>query len=568
MKVLEAQTKTLEYLLNLSSGVLSIPYSQRPYEWKEEQVRRLFNDFYSVFISDDSSRNHILNFITIRIDDEDTDKKYIYDGQQRTVTSLLILAALIRKLRQVDDSDAVDSANQLKQLYLYNQNWKDVKETKYKIVFNSDAANQMLHEYVFKGQELEDNYELTDYDKSIYDNFNFINKLIDESSIGKNANRENLSNFIATILDRVLIIIIETSYENIAEDMFETLNSTGLQIEDFYVLKNTLIQTLGEDTVPPLWSAIEINTDRINKGKFLHSYLNAINGKENSDNLYQKIFDLKKLHDPKFALNFLNELKKASDVFMKIDSPEQRIESDVKETSLYLKNIRTLKNLSANQYKPVIIAMGLQDYGTKEINLVLKEIISLQLRNIFISEERSNSVEKFYPTLAKSIYSRQIKSIDEIIDSIKSIMKDDSSVYNKFLEKQITSKKDESIIRFILKEIYDHDQLEISINTNSIDVNLEHILPVKPNENSKWLLDFPNQEDRIKLTRTIGNLTVLHNKLNTAAKNNDFEIKKTKYRESVIPQNILIAENSTWEEVNIKNRTHDLANAFMKIWKK
>ena len=33
MKLLEADTKTLGYLLSLSYGTLNIPYSQRPYEW-------------------------------------------------------------------------------------------------------------------------------------------------------------------------------------------------------------------------------------------------------------------------------------------------------------------------------------------------------------------------------------------------------------------------------------------------------------------------------------------------------------------------------------------------------
>ena len=117
MKLLEADTKKLEYLLNLSDGTLYIPYSQRPYEWKSEQVLRLFNDFYSIYTNTDTTTTHILNFITIRLDEDDENKKYIYDGQQRTVNSLLILAALINVLKNIDNR-ALNSANKLTSLYL------------------------------------------------------------------------------------------------------------------------------------------------------------------------------------------------------------------------------------------------------------------------------------------------------------------------------------------------------------------------------------------------------------------------------------------------------------------
>lgn len=290
LKLLEADTKKLEYLLNLSYGTLYIPYSQRPYEWKEEQVLRLFNDFYSVYTNDDSTYNHILNFITIRLDEDDENKKYIYDGQQRTVTSILLLSALISELNNMGDS-ARSSAKQLTSLYLYTSHWKDASITNLKIVFDNENANYMLHEHIFKGQSLSENHIFSDYDTALYERYHYLKELI-HKNFGNNPRKEDIVEFIEVILDRVLVIIIETSYDNIAEEMFETLNSTGLQIEDFYVLKNALIRTLDEETVKPIWSSIEINTDRINKSKFLHAYVNTINGKTPSNNLYNKISSL------------------------------------------------------------------------------------------------------------------------------------------------------------------------------------------------------------------------------------------------------------------------------------
>ncbi|MGH0681361.1 DUF262 domain-containing protein [Bacillus mycoides] len=565
MKLLEADTKRLEYLLNLSYGTLYIPYSQRPYEWKKAQVLRLFNDFYSVYKNEDESANHILNFITIRSDEEENNKKYIYDGQQRTVTSLLLLTALIHELPNMGDS-AKKSADALTSLYLYTSHWRDSTATELKIIFGNDKANYMLHEIIFKNKELPKDYSLSDYDKAIYENYGYIKELIHERFTTLSV--EDILDFIDTILNHILVIIIETSYENIAEDMFETLNSTGLQIEDFYVLKNALIKTLDEDTVKPIWSNIEINTDRISKNKFLHAFVSTIRGKTPASDLYDKIVKEKKLGDSQIALAFLKELEKASEIFMKINNPSQRTEGTQEQNSKYLQYINNLSLLNANQYKPIIIAMGLKDFKIGDVNTILEKIISLQLRNIFIANYQANTLEQFYPTLAFKIYEGKITHTSDILKEISGQIISDSKLYEEFNNRTIETRTDESVIRFILKEIYNRQHQEIIINKNSRDVNLEHILPVKPAKDSKWLKDFPNDEERNTSTRKIGNLTVLLNRLNSSIKNNDFNVKKESYLQSKIPQNQELSKLTEWNKPNIDQRTIDLYNTFKDIWSK
>ncbi|WP_042455592.1 DUF262 domain-containing protein [Neobacillus dielmonensis] len=566
MKLLEADTKKLEYLLNLSYGTLYIPYSQRPYEWKFQQVLRLFNDFHSIYKSNDTTNSHILNFITIQIDEEDENKKYIYDGQQRTVTSLLILSALIDELRGMD-INALNSATQLTNLYLFTSHWRDASATNYKVIFDNPSANFMLHEHIFKGQPIPTGYVFSDYDKALFDNYNYVKDLVHDR-FGSTPTKEEIFRFIDVILDRILVIIIETSYENIAEEMFETLNSTGLLIEDFYVLKNALIRSLDEETVKPIWSTIEINTDRVNKSRFLHTYVNAINGKTSSKDLYNRISLLRNLEDPRTASDFLDELKETSDIFMKIENPSQRIDGNQDENNKYQQSINNLSLLGANQYKPVILAMGLRGFGLTDINSVLQGIITLQLRNIFIAEIKANTLELFYPKLAKEIYTRQITDVTQILTEISDEMINDTQLYEYFNNRIIESRKDEAIIRFILKEIYNSESNEIIINANSRDVNLEHILPITPAEGSQWLKDFPDEEQRNKSARKIGNMTVLLNRLNSRIKNSDFSNKKSAYLESAIPQNKLLGNETEWKKPNIDQRTIDLYNLFKKVWSK
>ena len=50
MKNIEANEQTLNSYLQINgeTGVLYIPFSQRPYEWEKNQVMRLFNDLISL----------------------------------------------------------------------------------------------------------------------------------------------------------------------------------------------------------------------------------------------------------------------------------------------------------------------------------------------------------------------------------------------------------------------------------------------------------------------------------------------------------------------------------------
>jgi len=58
---------------------------------------------------------------------------------------------------------------------------------------------------------------------------------------------------------------------------------------------------------------------------------------------------------------------------------------------------------------------------------------------------------------------------------------------------------------------------------------VEHVLPQKPQEGSKWLEWFPEPSIRAVVVHTLGNLALLTRKKNSAARNYEFEKKKTAY---------------------------------------
>lgn len=91
--ILSAEEMTISDYLRLSDSKpgLNIPFSQRPYVWNKKEITRFWDDIVTVYKKNEEQ--HILNFFTL-YGDESNYKSFIYDGQQRSVTSVVFLCAI------------------------------------------------------------------------------------------------------------------------------------------------------------------------------------------------------------------------------------------------------------------------------------------------------------------------------------------------------------------------------------------------------------------------------------------------------------------------------------------
>lgn len=520
-------------------------------------------DYLLIFcnVYENKVEQHILNFITLY-----KEKEYIniYDGQQRTVSTFIIICALLNTLKEMPDYD-VEFVEGIQRDYIVTKNYRRTKEIQYKLNFEDDEVNSFFRDYIIEGNINIDSSNLTEQEKSIMYNYNEIKGEI--SKYFKDVdNPEVLQNFINAVLDRVMVIILETSDLDIANQMFETLNNTGKKIADFYVLKNLLVRLLGEEKVKEEWNQIEANLDDINKNKFLVAYVSVFNGKTSEAGALKGIEKAKKTSGPSEALNTLKELKRASEIYLHLSAPRMKQHTDLSELKKFEELVNALIMVSANQYKPVIVAMELKQYKFSDINNVLKSLLSLHLRNIFISQDLPGTLESFYPTLAQKIYSKKI-SVDEIISDVKNKMKKGAELKQSFLNRPIKTSTEKKVIRYILKEIYDFENDEVQVVGNAQQVNLEHILPQSPGENSDWVKVFNVEEEREIYKHRIGNLTVLQGSKNSSGGNQEFERKKEIYKTSAIVHNQKIAKLTSWNKKAIDDRTEQLYKTFEKIWK-
>ena len=365
------------------------------------------------------------------------------------------------------------------------------------------------------------------------------------------------------------VIILETPNEDIANQMFETLNNTGKKLVDFYVLKNKCIKVTSESLTAKYWDEIEANTDLLNKNQFLTQFTSLFNGKTSSQKAFESLEKHQLLSSENKVEYLLSNMEQVSRYFLELHEPERRKreKDSKKDLNDYSKLVEGLKTLKASQYRPVILAMNSKKYSLRDINKVLSVCLNIQIRNIFFARHKANTLEKFYPDLAKEIFEADTNDLEFVLEKLNSRILDDKETLNAIKNREIT-KNENKIIRFILKKIYDfeNDQ-EITINGDTQHVNLEHILPQKPSDNSKWLKIFKKSEiDKYKYS--LGNLTLILGKKNTSLGNDEFEEKRTKMKDSNILQNREIAKNKEWTHKEIEDRTSKLAEKIISIWKK
>ena len=115
------------------------------------------------------------------------------------------------------------------------------------------------------------------------------------------------------------------------------------------------------------------------------------------------------------------------------------------------------------------------------------------------------------------------------------------------------------------------------LEIRSEGLQIEHVLPKKwynyPFPEKKWYEDKegPKDEIRGKAIHTIGNLTLITDKLNSAVSNRKFDEKRNLYfKGSLFPLNRYFKkeEINKWDEREIQQRGEELAELAINIWQK
>lgn len=562
MKRVDAHETTLKGYLGIDSdiGELTIPFSQRPYEWSKPQVERLFNDLISLYYDNDNI--HMLNFFTLSGEGGMTK---IFDGQQRTITSLLIIGVFIKKLNALNLAEA---AKQLHNQYIEQIDYLSDEGNKRKLKFDDNEIEDFFYELLtINNNEV---YDPKEYEnetiKTLITNFNAITTLMDDFTAKNSLDSDEVRKMANTVLTATNLITIKTDTDELAMAMFESLNNTGKQLENYYVLKNDLVITLGEDVVKDKWNQIESNLSDYDQSDFLVAFATILTGKSTKKNALDKIYSRYPKQDSSKMIELLDLMLEASVKYLYLRNPAQLTDfKDRKAYDKYRELIFSLNLFIKKQQHPLLLSAMMRNLPLSDINRLLSHLLNLGIRNLYFEENRANTIETLVAELAKKVYNDEMAFTD-VLKELKRQAINDAEVKESIKGKQVKRGQAEKNLKFILRETYNTTDLnkELEIRDSISEIHYEHILPKRPSQNSQWLKDFKVEEEREVYTTKVGNATLLLDNINKNISNKDFEEKKIRYQESHIPENKSIAKKSKWTAKEINQRTNTLANKIIR----
>ena len=130
-------------------------------------------------------------------------------------------------------------------------------------------------------------------------------------------------------------------------------------------------------------------------------------------------------------------------------------------------------------------------------------------------------------------------------------------------------RRNQPICKLLLLRINDHLDGKVTL-VDPKTLSVEHVLPNRPSAASGWRVLYPEHDVREMVTQSLGNLTLLPDKLNDRMRNRDFEHKRTHLAEHFGDDEMLalvrdVTEAAKWDFETVCAREQRLLGALSEI---
>ena len=544
----------------LQENIYYIPDYQREYSWDiNTEVDDFWNDLNENIA--ENREQHFFGQIVIHNCVEEK-KKYIIDGQQRTITSTILLCVLNKIFQEIFENYNIEkSRNKSEDIRLkYIGRWsEDENELKLHLGI---IDNKFFFKNIQKGEItniIEKSIKQSSH-KKIYNTYNyFLTKIKEEI---ENLSPEEKYKKIFKIYDYFItsfrIIYFETDDINEAFIIFETLNARGKDLETADLLKNHLFRIAGKsvEKIKEEWQSMINNLDGIDATKYIRHFRNSTSSFTREKDLYKVIRqDIKTV---KNCEDLLKDLLKLSQLYRFLNKPQEENYFNNKQVNLLLLN---LNSLAARSFYPIILAMVNSEYLESEIEKVLVILETLIVRNVVIAGKVANKYEIIFAKVAYNIYHKQLNNSNEIIEELRTYIMSDNEFKISF---QNYTCKSKPVARYILRKLNtfaDNENKELTIIDDNNKIHIEHIMPESI---GKWRI---SKDIHSEYLNRLGNLTLMGNEYNKEIQNYLFDEKKKVYKKSKIKITNDLLKYQEWNEIQIQERQNEFAEQACLIWK-
>jgi uncharacterized protein with ParB-like and HNH nuclease domain len=573
-----AKEKIASYFQGNSQYV--VPFFQRSYVWDEDNWDTLWEHTNSVLERHEEGNTKDEHFIGTIITKQIPAQKIgesiydLIDGQQRLITIAMFLKA-------IEGASAGQLPN-LKSTISEHLCFRDARGNSFPRIVTC-GYDKRYYDAVLSGDALE---SLKNNDHKLIRAYRFfLEKLTGYSD-------ERLDLLRLVILNSVPVISMMLSPDDDEQEIFDTINALGVRLTTGELLKNYIFkdksiqnqyETLwkgiyeGDEAQVEFWDA-EKTAGRIirtNIEVLLYCYLIIKTGSEiKLETLFKEYKAWLRDKTPEDKVAFLGELNQYAKNYYSFPSGNDlnQISFDEEEKRFFhvVENlvVTTIYSLVLYLYKTVTNPQVRTDMlKMLESYLVRRNVCRLTSKNynlLFI--QIMNKLEEARKKTGEVNLQSLAEVIREFSDPTNLMPTDDD--FQAAFKSQILSNQNAREILFLIALYHCSTGLADMPHLSLGNYSVEHMMPTK--WETYWLdkeMSVQEKVDRNQKLKTLGNLTLVTKRLNSAMQNSAWSDKKQHLKKhSALSMTVDYLDKEKWEEASIDERAQQLASAALKIW--
>ncbi len=562
---MKANELKVEDFLSANKTQFVIPVYQRNYDWSTGQCEQLIFDILE--IGESKKRNaHFIGSIVYVHDGVYTASRIkeltVIDGQQRLTTLTLIYLVLHKIAKEIDDEGLV---NEISETYLINKFAPEEEKLKLRPTDNNDKALK----YLLRSDA---NEEFNSFSKLV-DNFNYFKSRITKE------------NYQLVLVGLSKLMFVEISLDREKDDpqrIFESLNSTGLELSQSDLIRNYILMGLNPRDQKKIyqnyWEIIEqlakeetLNTSRVSD--FIRDYLTLENKKiPNKRKVYIEFKEKYPTSSLEVLESNLSDIKSLVRHYNKLINPKNEADKEIRLQLEYINRLEItvaypflmkvyedFSNLIIDKATFIAVLELIQSYTWRRFMLG----IGTEGRNkIFMSLYDKVEKENYLSSIQKSLLQRSgVQKFPKNAETLEALKTKD--LYNIKSKNRI----------YLLERLENYKNKEYVLIEGNENITIEHIFPQNPD--AKWKVELGNEQYNFikdNYLNTIGNLTLsgnngeLGNKSFIEKRDKNKDNKEQGYKYSRLWLNRYVKDLNQWTKVEIEKRFELIAERFLKIW--
>lgn len=539
-----------------------IPIYQRPYSWTIKQCEQLWNDVINSALNT-TVLGHFLGSIVYIHDGlyqaSKISKLVVIDGQQRLTTLSLLIKAIAEKMKE-SSIDGEEKSSDLVDYYLINSRERgNNNELRPKIVLTK-GDNEVLSNLIGDREITSPN----SYSK-IMQNYKFFKEQITKSQIDVNKIFEGINKLL------IVDIALDREKDN-PQLIFESLNSTGLELSQADLIRNFVLMRLEpheqEMIYDNYWYPMEKEFEQKDYetyfNRFMRDYLTIELGRiPNIRDVYSefKTYVSDKMDN---ILDIVKKIKQNSAIFSNLVYARD----EDKEINQTIKDINELKVEVSYPFLMQIFNDYREDVISKDELLKIMKMVESYVYRRAVCGIPTHALNKIFATLVKEIdKERYVESIiiSLLLKESYKRFPNDEEFRSQFPIVQLYNLR---IVDYTLRKLENHIQSKEPISVENYTI--EHIMPQKIDSHDlQWIKDLGTdwQQQHQKYLHTIGNLTLTG--YNSELSNSTFQKKSDMeggFKHSRLWLNSTLSNLDTWNSEKIVERAMKLTDQAIKIW--